>query len=828
MTGEAAGARRWAHHDLRLVPAALITWLAGMLGLGAAWWCALGCGLLAVVTGIGLLRRAKVRPSAALPLLVAGLLITYPLSLRLYANAHDPLRAEAGRGGQAVIRAELAEGARPVRTEGFANQPGTARAVVVTADVLQARVNGVPVHTAGSVLIIAPAERWSRLLPGQQVTATGTLAPARSGELLAAVLHTRGPPAEITGAPWWQRAAESVRADLRDATRVLGEEEAGLLPGLVAGDTSAMPRRVEEEFLDAGMSHLLAVSGSNVAIVVGAVLLLLRLFRVGPRVSAAVACLALVGFLILVGNEPSVLRAGVMGAVGLLALLLGRKGSALPALAFAVVSLVLVDPAMAVSFGFALSVVATAALVLLAPLWVAGMRSRGVPPGVAEGLAIPLAAFVVTAPIIAGMAGEISLVTVAANILAAPVVAPATVLGVLAAVTAGTAPWLAELFVRLAGPEASWLIMVARKAAAVPGAVISWPDGWWGGLLAALVSAVGVLVFRYRRFRVAVAAALAGVLLVFVPVRAISPAWPPSGWAVAACDVGQGDGFVLATGEPGRAVVVDTGNELGAIDRCLDRLGVDRIPLVALSHLHADHIGGLSAVLDGRQVGGVAVGRGRAPHWAWHQVVAVADQFEVPLLELTAGERLRWPSLALHVIGPRHVVRLDAGEPDGTAINNTSLVIMATTPAARVLLTGDVELAAQADLVASGEDLRADVLKVPHHGSRFTSPEFLDAVAPRIALIGVGADNRYGHPNQGVLDMLTASGALVIRTDLHGDTALLADERGPLVIRAARGPPAARPLSSPARCGRRRRSAAPWPWGRFGPARRPMFSGRHP
>lgn len=800
MTVGAPALERRIRHDLRLVPAALVVWAAGLLGLQVVWWLALACGLSAALGSVMVLGTS--RSTVAVPLLIAGLLVSGSLSVRLYSSSHDPLREGAESGAEALLRVVVTDRARPVRTEGFANQRGNGHAVMIRAEVREAAVQGSPLATTARVMVIAPAASWSAMLPGQEVTASGRLLPARPGEFLSAVLQVREPPLNATPAPWWQRAAEVVRRDLRTVSAVLGPEEAGLLPGLVAGDTSAMPSRVEEEFRDAGMSHLTAVSGSNVAIICGAVLLLLRTLRVGPRTSAALAGAALIAFVILVGYEPSVLRAGVMGAVGILALWLGRVRSAVPALAFAVATLVLFDPALAVSVGFALSVVATAALVLLAPGWAAALRSRGVPPGVAEGLAIPLAAFAATAPIIAGMAGEVSLVTVAANILAAPVVAPATVFGVLAALTAGTVPALAEVFVRLAGPEASWLIGVAREASAVPGAVITWPDGWWGGLLA-LVGVTAVLyAVRIRRLRVALAAALSGVLLVLLPMRIVAPGWPQPGWSFAACDVGQGDGFVLATAEPGRAVVVDTGNELGMIDRCLESLDVERIPLLVLSHLHADHIGGLTAALDGRSVGAVAVGSGRAPSWAWREVLDVAARYAVPVVELTVGERMRWPGLDVRVIGPRFVARSAVDETDGSAINNTSLVLMADTAVGRVLMTGDVELAAQADLLASGEDLDADVLKVPHHGSRYALPEFLDAVSPRIAVISVGAGNRYGHPNQGVIDMLTTAGATVVRTDTDGPVSLSADERGPWVVRARRGR-----LSPPGLGGPRRRSA---------------------
>lgn len=782
-------------HDLRLVPAAVTTWLAALTGLTWGWQACAVVGALGAAVALAVAWRglredggaAARRLSTAGALFACGLLAVGPLSARLHTAVHDPLRDAAADGAQVTLRVEVAERPRPLRAEGYAGQQGGVRSVLVSADVIGATVRGHAVASSGRVLLIAPAADWSRVLPGQHATARGSLAPARSAELTVAVMYVRGPPAAVSVASWWQRSAESLRAALRDVAGVLGEDQAGLLPGLVVGDTSALPVRVEEEFLDAGLSHLMAVSGANVAIVCGAVLLLARGLRAGPRLSAVLAGAVLVGFVVLVGYEPSVLRAGVMGAVGLLALVLGRRRSAVPALAAAVCLLVAFDPAMATSMGFALSVVATAGLVFLAPRWTEAMARRRVPVGVAEALAVPVAAFLATAPVIAGMAGEISVVSVVANLVAAPVVAPITVLGVLAAALSLPWPAAAEVLVHVTGPGLSWLVFVAREASGVPGAVLPWPPGWWGGLLAAGVVALVVVALRYRTARVALAVALASVLVVAVPTQVVARGWPPDGWAVVACDVGQGDGLVLSTGEEGRAVVVDTGPEPGVLDRCLDRLGIERVPLVVLSHLHADHVGGLASVFEGRAVGAVAVGAGRTPAWAWREVVEEAAAHGVPLVELHVGQRLDWPSLTLHVLGPHYVAPVQVGEEEeGTGINNTSVVLRADTPAGRVLLTGDVELTAQGDLLSSGADVRAEILKVPHHGSRFTLPRFLAAVGPRVALVSVGADNTYGHPNPTTLRTLSQGGALVARTDTSGDTAVVAGEQGPVVVR--RGP----------------------------------------
>ncbi|MDQ3578801.1 MAG: DNA internalization-related competence protein ComEC/Rec2 [Actinomycetota bacterium] len=783
-------AREPAAHDWRLIVAAVALWAAALLGLLLHWGFTILIGASAVTVAVGLLivrPRATDQVSVAWPLLVCGLLAAWPVAARIHAAAADPLRELAVGGESVELRVEIDERPRPIRTPGFGAMQAGVQSVVIPATVIG--TDGIP--STGEILLLAPVDKWSRLLPGQQATVSGTLAPAKGGQLTVALLRVRGPPDAVGAAPAIQRIAEDLRAGLREAASVLSPEQAGLLPALVVGDTDRLAVATVDDFRVAGLAHLLAVSGANLAVVCVAVLLVLRALRVGPRGAAAGALLALLGFVVLAGPEPSVLRAGVMGAVGLLALALGRERSALPALGVAVITLILFDPGMAVAFGFVLSVLATGALVLLAPPWSEALVRRRVPRVLADALTVPAAAHLVTAPVVAGMSGQVSLVAIAANLLAAPVIAPATVLGVLAAVSMPVWSWLAELLVRLAGPEVGWLIAVGQRAANIPGAAMAWPGGWLGGALLLLIAGTVLVVARMRRARTVVAVVLVGLLLVVIPIRVISPGWPPPGWAVVACDVGQGDAIALATAEPNRAVMVDTGPDPGPAGDCLDRLDIDRVPVVILSHLHADHVGGLESILAGRAVGAVAVGPGRSPAWAWRQVLDVAKAAGVPVVELVAGQRMAWPGLELEVLSPSGNGSRDSEDAAGTEINNQSLVLRATTSIGRVLLTGDIELAAQAELLREGTDLAADVMKVPHHGSRYTAPDFLAAVRPRIALVSVGTRNRYGHPNPGTLATLTGRGALVMRTDLGGDSAVVRDAGHPAAV--SRGEPRSPP-----------------------------------
>ncbi|MGH3721190.1 MAG: DNA internalization-related competence protein ComEC/Rec2 [Pseudonocardiaceae bacterium] len=775
-----------ARHDLRLVPAALAGWAVALAGLylGSLAAAALGVGGL-VVAGVTALRGRS-----AVVLAVGGVAAAVALVVgtQAWQVEHHPVRAAAEHGSLGTVVVHLRDDPQAIASPGYGGRQPDPQRVVVRAELEAADVAGHQWRTGGRVVLLAPAQGWIGLLPGQRVRATGLLAMPDRSDLTVVVLRVRGAPVVLTAPTAVQRAAERFRSGLRQASRVLDPEPAGLLPALVVGDTSAMVPTVDAEFRVAGLTHLLAVSGENVAILCGAVLGLARLARLGPRPAVMVTGFVLVGFVVLCRPSPSVLRAAVMGAVMLLALVLGRRRSAVPALCGAVLALLLVDPTLGGDPGFALSVLATGALVLLAPGWTAALRRHGVPPGIAEALAVPAAAHVVTVPVVAGLSGQVSLVAVLTNLLATPAVAPATVLGVLAAVLAAVHPGAAVVVVHLAGPAVSWLVGVGHQGAAVPDGVVRWPGGASGALLLALIVVVALLALRAHKLRVLAAAGLIGALLVLVPTRFAAPGWPAAGWIMVSCDVGQGDAAVLATAEPGRAVLVDTGSDPGPVSACLDRLGVRRLALVVLSHLHADHIGGLAGALRGRAVSAVALGPSHSPPWAFAQVLRVAALAHVPVVALRTGQRLSWPGLTLDVLAPLrdpHPVGDHQAAVDGTSVNNTSVVVRASTPSGRMLLTGDVELDAQADLLATGTDLRADVLKVPHHGSRYDSDEFLAAVRPRVAIVSVGAHNSYGQPSQHVLDELTEAGSRVMRTDLNGDVAVLGGPRLQVVARGA-------------------------------------------
>jgi competence protein ComEC len=360
----------------------------------------------------------------------------------------------------------------------------------------------------------------------------------------------------------------------------------------------------------------------------------------------------------------------------------------------------------------------------------------------------------------------VSLVAVPANVLAEPVVAPATVLGFGAAVVAPAAAGLGRVLAWAAGWPCRWLVAVADRFGGVDGAAVPWPSGAVGGFLLLSATAAVWAVARHRRARSILAVGAALCALVQLPLRAATTAWPPAGWLFVACDIGQGDGLVLNAG-PGSAVVIDTGPDPVPMEACLHGLGVAEVPLLAITHDHLDHIGGIAGVFHGRRVGAVITGPSAEPAAGAQTVHREAAEHGLPVRVPAPGASATVGAVHLAVLGPAAAFQGTRSDP-----NNSSLVLRATVRGVRILLPGDAEVEAQRALLDGATDLRADVLKVPHHGSAYSDPDFLAAVHARLGVISVGLHNDYGHPSPLLLSEMRRLGVPVLRTDLDGDVAV--------------------------------------------------------
>lgn len=535
-----------------------------------------------------------------------------------------------------------------------------------------------------------------------------------------------------------------------------------LVPGLVLGNTDGITESLAEAMRVTSLTHLMAVSGSNCAIVVGLAFGVAALLKAPLFARVLVAFVTLAGFVTLVGPEPSVIRSALMAGIGLLALLWGRPAAGVTALCAAIIVALAIDPTMSHSIGFALSVTATLGLLVLGQP-IATTLTRWLPSPVALALAIPLSAAIACQPIILVMSPYLPTYGIVANILAEPLVSIATVCGMLAVVLAPI-PFLADGLLWIA-TAAAWLIAeIARTLASFPGARIPWPAGWMGVVCATTVSfgASLAVTVRWRRAGLVIAA-VASVAGLSMTVGAGRIAWAsaPADWSWAQCDVGQGDAVVIRSA--GMVALIDTGRTEPPLRECLRTLGVDRIDLLVLTHFDIDHVGGYGVVLGSVKT----VLHGPADGIADEVILDRLRENGAKLVDAERGMTGSLGQLSWRVLWPSPTTQRDPGNPSSITLLVTPGPTCDSTCVSGLDL-GDLPAAEQSMLLALGGLSPVDVVKVSHHGSRDQDPDLYRRVHAIVGLIGVGAENDYGHPTADSLDMLAGTGTSVVRSDLNG------------------------------------------------------------
>ena len=750
--------------DLRLLPISVGVWAATLIAVfwpvSAGWivgGCALGLGIALVRVGV---RRRTGGSESGIGLVV--LLFAAMASGAVTVSLSMPARDQAvGSAGKVV------EVAATVSSSASMGQDGRLWFEAQTSSI-GLRGEKAPV----AVPVRIGAEPADGLDLGAGLRVVGEAAETDAGERSALVIYATETEVVRPAEGLFGLAAGARTAFIERSTR-LPEPGAGLLPGLAVGDTRAVTPELNADMRTSGLSHLTAVSGANCAIVVGAVFWLTALCGGGRAARVVLSLVGLAGFVVLVTPEPSVIRAAVMAAVGMLTVLLGRPSAGVGILSLCATGILIVDPWLAATPGFALSVAASGALILLAPPLARGL-GRALPAPVALAIAVPLSAQLVCGPIIALFSEQQSLVGIVANLIAAPAAPVATVIGLLACLCVPL-PGLADLLAATAWLPAAWIATTATTTAALPGAQIASSAGIGSAAVVALVSgAISLVLIRRsahagsskvtRAFR-AVRMGAAAVLVVVVSLagsRAIldgplATATVPDGWAIAACDVGQGDALIVRSA--GAVALIDTGPAPEPLAACLRSLGIERIDLLVLTHFDLDHVGGAAAV------------RGRVATVLHGPVAEDADQRLLDELaeagarvdEASAGQRGELGTAAWRVLWPQ---KASAAFPGG---NDASVVMEFDGGGVpRSLYLGDLSAEAQRALLRTVRVGAYTVVKVAHHGSADQDAGLYEAIQGDAALFSVGADNDYGHPRSETLGLLEATGAHVLRTDERG------------------------------------------------------------
>lgn len=548
---------------------------------------------------------------------------------------------------------------------------------------------------------------------------------------------------------------QNLRGRLPNLVEKMTGEGTKLLPGLVLGDDSAVSERLRSDMIYTSLSHLTAVSGANCSVIV--VLLHILFSGLGRTIANLLAITGLAGFVVLVGAEPSVQRAAAMAVIVLIGLVGGKRVKAIAALALACLILLLIEPWLATSVGFSLSTSATAALILFQPA-ITKFLGKHMPQKLALLLSVPIAAQIGAQPVLLMLDDGISLVSIPANLFAAPLAPVATVIGLLA---------LSLSFI--SEPVASILAIIAWVPAEIISR-ISFFFAWlrseydfltlplMGGIFTAIALGIFLvsLLSKNRFFQFIKAASglcLAVVLSAGIMGVARTAIAGAGDWVIAQCDVGQGDAVIIRS--QGKVLLYDTGESPEKLTECLQALRIEKLDLVAVSHFDKDHVGGLLA-LSGNVERILSAKSSQENFQVFEPLIKSGAKYS----ELSFGDSFSFGDFDVQVIYPRRV--------EGDGGNNESLVLYFQGPF-RILLLGDLGKTGQEEIMRLGIIENIDVLKIAHHGSKDFSEKLNTRLAPKIALIGVGAGNTYGHPTIELLDSLRNSAdSWVVRTDLHG------------------------------------------------------------
>lgn len=593
---------------------------------------------------------------------------------------------------------------------------------------------------------------------------------------------------------------------------------AELVPGFAVGDTSIISEHTNEIMLETSLTHLIAVSGANCALIITAIVWIAGWCGLRRTARLVLAGGALFLFTLLIGPDASVQRAAIMAAVLLVGKLGNRKAQGIHTLGFAIFVMLILNPWQAFSAGFQLSVCASFGILVGASSLAHALSRTRLPKWVATPLAVTLAAQIACAPFLLLLQEGLSLSGIPANLLAAPLAPAGTALGLIAALTLPLIPWIGTACVALASYISRAIIFLAEAFSHMPLGRIYWPDGIFGATLFAALELLALMLwaictgrillpnskFRPERktlwkrektlhkapFAIGIIAVMSAVIVtVFTTVSVLIPAAggvkPPADWAIASCDIGQGDAFLLRNPKHPKAVVlVDTGDQPQLLKKCLQTYGVNRLSLAVLTHDDKDHIGALSVITGIVQETLIAPNIVEQDLTGNRPLLTQLTKAQIPYRFAAAGERVSVTEegvryereTAAPASGEATVLRILQPYPEETydETNAASIAMRVETAGLSALFLADTGKEEHEQMLRHYDPsmFRVDVLKVAHHGSRNASPDLITASHAKWALFSCGINNRYGHPAQSTLDAVKAAGTAVFRTDLQGTVAV--------------------------------------------------------
>lgn len=639
------------------------------------------------------------------------------------------------------------------------------------------------------------------IVPGSSARVRGTLTaaePSRVESYAVNVVEIE----HVPRTPMFERYAH-ILTSLREGLVVASGQisTAQLVPGFAVGDTTLVTDELDVAMKETSLTHLIAVSGANCALITGFVIAVAGRLGITRRPRIVLAATTLSGFVLLVGPDASIQRAAIMAAVTLVSQFGGKASVGYPALGVAMLWLLITDPWQSRQPGFTLSVAATWGIMLFTP-WIERqlIEKCKFPSWLALTIAVTVSAQFACGPLLLFLQEGLPVGGLLANVLAAPAAPVGTGLGLAAMFSLHISADFGHLVTVFAGFASGWVVWIAETLATIPGLRWHWPGGPVGAMLLTLAQSVIVAAVTLRQglwdlgrgrawpkpepwseqptvplavqriFSVLLALGIGLFIAIVVTVPVTDRLRTPTDWEVVMCDVGQGDALLVRSLEaPDDIMLTDTGADAELLQTCLKRFGVSRIALLVLSHDDQDHVGALEEVLP---MTDAAIISPETSVDTERSVVQALNGSAIPTMigregltgtlgmDTVASGAFKW-----RILAPAEGARAGSN-------NDASIVMEIDTGNLRVLMLGDTGETAHAQLLRRYPRLSVDVVKVAHHGSKDQDPQLLLHIDADYGLISSGAGNRYGHPHETVLETLNSSGTDALRTDERGSIAL--------------------------------------------------------
>lgn len=579
----------------------------------------------------------------------------------------------------------------------------------------------------------------------------------------------------------------------------LSDATSGLLSGMLIGDKSNLPKEIQEDFRNSSLSHILAISGMHVAYVMLGITFLISKMKFSKKMSKMITIVILLFFIILTGKTASVERACFMSVYAILASLLHKRANVLASISISILIILIINPYSILDIGLQLSYGGTLGIVLIYPILKKCKKSKKekakenkfqkliqkIKEKILDIIRITVSANLVIFPIILYQYNTMSFTFVISNLLISSIIGIIIILGFMSVFASYIFMPLAKVMFFLTQILLNILAQTAHLCAKLPFSKVYFPTPKIYVILIYYLFLIYIILAKRNIISVKkISKKIFIIFIIIVIILNLIVKVIPKEFTISFIDVGQGDSMLISTPKEKR-ILVDGGGTRDSENFDVGRQtlipyllnkGITKLDYIVISHFDSDHATGVAQILGKIDVSSIILTRQLEENDIYRHILSIAKEKKIKLIYVKEGDVLKIGGIKISIIHPENKLMIN------NPMNNNSIVCKVEYNSFSMLLTGDIEMEAEELILRKNINLKADVLKVAHHGSKTsTTGEFLKAINPKVALIGVGKNNNFGHPSNEVIQRLKENGTRIYRTDENGEISITVNKKGRII-----------------------------------------------